>query len=155
MGIIVFSPAIGQSLFNATDVGVRKLLSFSEDGARFLFQTIQKHEITTMAPDGTVTTEFIQGDVAPAMKTVAFWILPSVIFFSALMAVAYHFGLMQRMVRAFATLMRRTMGTSGAESLSAAANIFFGQTESPLVVRPYINQMTMTIVIYFHPLINL
>jgi concentrative nucleoside transporter, CNT family len=144
MGIIVFSPAIGQSLFEATDVGVRKLLSFSEDGARFLFQTIEKHEVTTMAPDGSITTQFIIGDVAPAMKTVAFWILPSVIFFSALMAVAYHYGLMQRMVRFFATIMRRTMGTSGAESLSAAANIFFGQTESPLVVRPYINQMTMS-----------
>ena len=144
MGVIVFSPALGQSLFYATDVGVRKLLSFSEDGARFLFQTVQKHEVTTMAADGTITTEFIQGDVAPAMKTVAFWILPSVIFFSALMAVAYHYGLMQRMVRAFASLMRRTMGTSGAESLSAAANIFFGQTESPLVVRPYINQMTLS-----------
>lgn len=142
MGVIVFSPELGQGLFEATDAGVRQLLSFSEEGTRFLFQSIEAHEVTVVAMDGTLSTRIVMGDISPALKTVAFWVLPSVIFFSALMAVAYHYGIMQRLVKFFAAIMQRTMGTSGAESLSSAANIFFGQTESPLVIRPYVLKMT-------------
>ena len=72
----------------------------------------------------------------------AFKVLPTIIFFSALMGVLYHLGLVQPVVAAFAWVMRRTLGTSGAESLAAAANIFVGQTEAPLVVRPYVAAMT-------------
>lgn len=72
----------------------------------------------------------------------AFKVLPTIIFFSSLMSVLYHLGLMQRIVQAMAWVMQRTMHTSGAESLSAAANIFVGQTEAPLVVRPYVAKMT-------------
>ena len=144
MAALVFSPDIGDSLFEATDVGVKKLLSFSEEGANFLFQSVERHQVTLPGPDGTVVTKWIQGEISPALKTVAFWILTSVIFFSALMALAYHYGLMQWLVRIFATAMHKTMKTSGAESLSAAANVFFGQTEAPLVVRPYIDRMTMS-----------
>jgi nucleoside transporter len=74
----------------------------------------------------------------------AFKVLPTIIFFSSLMAVLYHFGLIQRVVRLFAVLMEFTLGTSGAETLSAAANVFVGQTEAPLVVRPYVASMTMS-----------
>lgn len=72
----------------------------------------------------------------------AIHILPTIIFFASLMSVMYHFGIIQKMVQAMAWIMARTMGTSGAESLSAAANIFVGQTEAPLVVKPYVNEMT-------------
>ena len=72
----------------------------------------------------------------------AFRVLPTIIFFSSLMAVLYHFGVMQFVVRILARILRHTLGTSGAESLSAAANIFIGQTEAPFVVRPYIPSMT-------------
>ncbi len=72
----------------------------------------------------------------------AFSVLPTIIFFSSLMSVLYYLGVMQRIVRVMAWVMRRTMHTSGAESLSAAANIFVGQTEAPLVVRPYVARMT-------------
>lgn len=72
----------------------------------------------------------------------AFRVLPTIIFFSSLMSVLYHLGVMQRIVKLMSWVMQRTMRTSGAESLSAAANIFVGQTEAPLVIRPYVARMT-------------
>ena len=75
-------------------------------------------------------------------STFAFQTLPTVIFFSALLAVLYHVGVMQRIVQGIAWIMLRTMGTSGAETLSVAGNIFVGQTESPLLIRPYVARMT-------------
>ena len=72
----------------------------------------------------------------------AFKVLPTIIFFSALMSVLYHLGIMQFIVRILGYVMQVTLGTSGAESLSASANIFVGQTEAPLVVRPYVARMT-------------
>ncbi|MDG2128695.1 MAG: nucleoside transporter C-terminal domain-containing protein [Fuerstiella sp.] len=74
----------------------------------------------------------------------AFRVLPTIIFFSSLMAVMYHLGVMQFVVRMLAKVLQRTLGTSGAESLSAAANIFVGQTEAPFVIRPYISTMTQS-----------
>ncbi len=73
---------------------------------------------------------------------IAFRVLPTIIFFSALMSVLYHLGIMQVLVTVLGRVMQLTLGTSGAESLSAAANIFVGQTEAPLVVRPYLAKMT-------------
>lgn len=72
----------------------------------------------------------------------AFRVLPTIIFFSTFMSVLYYLGVMQVVVRAMAVVMQRTLGTSGAESLSAAANIFVGQTEAPLLIKPYIDKMT-------------
>jgi CNT family concentrative nucleoside transporter len=74
----------------------------------------------------------------------AFKVLPTIIFFSAFMSIFYYFGVMQFIVGLFARLMQVTLGTSGAETLSAAANVFVGQTEAPLVIRPYIASMTMS-----------
>ncbi|MEO0988075.1 MAG: NupC/NupG family nucleoside CNT transporter [Cyanobacteria bacterium J06639_14] len=74
----------------------------------------------------------------------AFKVLPTVIFFSAFVSLLYHYNILQRVVQVVAWLMMRTMGTSGAESLSAAANIFVGQTEAPLVIKPYIGKLTMS-----------
>ena len=73
---------------------------------------------------------------------IAFRVLPTIIFFSALMAILYHLGIMQILVQFISRIMQVTLRISGAESLSAAANIFVGQTEAPLVVRPYIGKMT-------------
>lgn len=72
----------------------------------------------------------------------AFKVLPTIIFFSTFMSVLYYLGVMQWVVRIMATTMQKTLGTSGAESLSAAANIFVGQTEAPLLIKPYIQKMT-------------
>lgn len=76
------------------------------------------------------------------LTTFAFGVLPTVIFFAALMSVLYYLGVMQVLIRGMAWLMRRTLGTSGAESMAAAANVFVGHTEAPLVVKPYIAGMT-------------
>ncbi|MCA9056395.1 MAG: hypothetical protein KDA75_21350, partial [Planctomycetaceae bacterium] len=80
--------------------------------------------------------------VAPPLMNIAFWVLPTVIFFSALLSVLYHLGVMQLVVKGIAWVMVRTMGTSGAETLCVAANIFVGQTEAPLMVRPFLDRMT-------------
>ena len=72
----------------------------------------------------------------------AFKVLPTIIFFSSLMSILYYLGMIQKVVEAFAYVMQRTLGTSGSETLAAAANIFVGQTEAPLMVRPYISSMT-------------
>lgn len=72
----------------------------------------------------------------------AFKVLPVIIFFSALSSVLYHLGILQLVVRAFAWVMARTLRISGAESLSAAGNVFLGQTESPLLIKPYLSQLS-------------
>ena len=86
-------------------------------------------------------SSFVFGD-AFGEHFFAFKVLPTIIFFAALMGVLYHLGLVQYVVMAFASVMQRTLRTSGAESLAAATNIFVGQTEAPLVVRPYVASMT-------------
>lgn len=72
----------------------------------------------------------------------AFKVLPTVIFFSALMSVAYHLGVMQKIVAGMAYVMQRALNTSGAETLAAAVNVFVGQTEAPLLIKPYVPKMT-------------
>lgn len=140
-GLIVLTPALQGIFFEVVDGGVRKLLSFSEAGADFVFQTVEPHQVT-LGFDGSAGSETFIGRISPPVKTFAFWILPTIIFFSALMSVLYHIGIMQKLVVAISWVMQRTMGTSGSESLAAASNIFVGQTEAPLVIKPYIDGMT-------------
>jgi CNT family concentrative nucleoside transporter len=144
--IIVLSPGVSDFFYTVVDEGVRKLLSFSEQGATFLFGSISAHALEVGEPGdlfaGQGTRQVFIGQVSPPLKTFAFWILPSIIFFSSLMGVLYHLGVMQFVVRGLGWLMMRTMGTSGAESLSTAGNIFLGQTEAPLLVKPFIGTMT-------------
>ncbi len=138
LGILILNPALQGVFFTLTDTIVRKLLSFSEAGASFVFQSVEPHQI--LDPQGAPET-FV-GRISPPVKTFAFWILPSIVFFSSLMSILYHLRIMQRVVVLVAWVMQRTMGVSGAESLATAANIFLGQVEAPLVVRPYVEKMT-------------
>ena len=124
--LFILKTPIGQPFFSAVDRIFLKLLSFSDAGSDFLFISY-----------GT-------GVVEGPLMNFAFRILPTIIFFSSLMALLYHFGIMQRVIRWIAVTVQKTMGTSGSETLSVSANIFVGQTESPLMVRPFINQMTMS-----------
>ena len=141
--LIVLNPVIGRFFFDAVDRGVRRLLSFADEGINFLFQSIVAHQVTyTPSPGAAQVTETFVGRMSPALKSVAFSVLPTVIFFSALISVLYHLGLMQRMVHAMAWSMRRLMRTSGAETLCCAANVFVGQTEAPIMVRPFLTTMT-------------
>ena len=138
LGLMILNPTLQSVFFDLIDRGVHKLLSFAEAGASFVFQSVEPHQI--LNTQGQPVT-FV-GRISPPVKTFAFWILPTIVFFSSLMAILYHLGIMQKVVWGIAWVMQRTLGTSGAESLSAAANIFVGQTEAPLVVRPYVDGMT-------------
>ncbi len=122
--IIVLKSPPGRKLFSFMNDIIIKLLSFSDEGAKFLFGNLINNQ----------SLGFI----------FAFQVLPTIIFFSSLMSVLYYLGVMQWVVVFFAKIMARFMGTSGAESLSASANIFVGQTEAPLVVRPYVSEMTQS-----------
>ena len=101
-----------------------KVISFTDFGSDFLF------------------TSFVDGKVAAGLMNFAFRVLPTIVFFSALSSLLYYLGVLQWVVYAFAWLMKRTLKLSGAESLAAAGNIFLGQTESPLLVKPYLNNMS-------------
>jgi concentrative nucleoside transporter, CNT family len=146
IGLVVLSPTVSSFFYTVVNGGVAKLLSFSEAGARFVFGSIEAHDVVVGPPDvlagGGGEHRVVIGDVSPAVKTFAFWILPTIIFFSSLMSLLYHIGVMPAVIKAIAWVMVRTLGTSGAESLSAAGNIFVGQTEAPLLVRPFIDKMT-------------
>ncbi len=90
-------------------------------------------------------SEFLFGSLVDTSKLgfiIAFQVLPTIIYFSSLMAVLYHLKIMQKVINVLAFAMQKTMGTSGAESLSMAANIFVGQTEAPLVIKPFLKKMT-------------
>lgn len=100
-----------------------RILDFNEAGARFLFGNLL---------DASQSWGFV----------FAFKVLPTIIFFSALTSLLFYLGILQRIVFAFAWVMTRTMKLSGAESLSASANIFLGQTESPLLIKPYLASLT-------------
>jgi len=123
--IFILKTPIGSPLFGFLDKTIRKLISFSDAGSDFLFKSF--------VPDVGYHV---------AMVNFAFRALPTIIFFSSLMAVLYHFGIIQMFVKWIAKAMQKTMGTSGSETLSVSANIFVGQTEAPLIVRPFIQQMT-------------
>jgi concentrative nucleoside transporter, CNT family len=115
-------PLINQ-LFDYVARFFQAILTFSEAGARFLFGNL----ITDLPTFGYLF---------------AFQVLPTIVFFSALTAILYYFGILQKIIFGMAWVMKRTMGLSGPESLAAAANVFIGQTEAPLVVRPYLEGMT-------------
>ena len=118
LALLVLKTGPGQALFSYIGAFFTALLNYVDAGSSFVFgEAFGEHFF-------------------------AFKVLPTIIFFSALMGVLYHLGLVQYVVAAFAWVMQRTLRTSGAESLAAAANIFVGQTEAPLVVRPYVASMT-------------
>jgi CNT family concentrative nucleoside transporter len=140
-GLIVLSEPL-KELFLALNGAVDRLLSFSNAGATFAFRSIEPHFIDVPQADGTIQAVQFAGQVSPPTKNFAFWILPTIIFFSTLMGILYHIGVMERIVAVIARVMMKTMGTSGAETLSMAGNIFLGQTEAPLLVKPFLPKMT-------------
>ena len=123
--IFILKTPFGTPIFSFLDQAITKLISFSDSGANFLF------------------TSYVDGiGFHPGLINFAFKTLPTIIFFSSLVSVLYHFGVIQVIVKFIARSMQKTMGTSGSETLSVAGNIFLGQTESPLMVRPFIDRMT-------------
>jgi CNT family concentrative nucleoside transporter len=122
LAILILKGPFVSNIFDFLAKAFARVIEFAHNGALFLFG---------------------QGDTMPSMmKNFAFWILPSVIFFSALSSLLYYFGILQFVVKGMAWVMKRVLGISGAESVAAAANIFIGQTEAPLLVKPYLARMT-------------
>ncbi len=122
--LIILKTSPGKTFFQFMNDVIIKLLSFSDEGAKFLFGSLINND----------SLGFI----------FAFQVLPTIIFFSSLMSVLYYLGIIQKFMVFFAKIMAKFMGISGAESLSASANIFVGQTEAPLVIKPYVSSMTQS-----------
>ena len=129
-GLIIGKVQIAQTAFVYVSEKFVTFLSFAARGAEFLYGDLAKN--SSGNPEVKHSLGFL----------FAFQALPTVIFFSAVTAGLYYLGVLQKIVFGFAWIMARTMRLSGAESLSAAANIFMGQTEAPLLVRPFIPRMT-------------
>ncbi len=112
-----------QGIFEIVGKMFVKILSFTEAGTEFLFKSM------------------VSGEIEPSLLTFAITILPTIIFFSALTSVLFYFGIIQKVVYILALGMTKLLRLSGAESLSVAGNIFLGQTESPLMIKPYLEKM--------------
>ena len=123
--IFVLRVPVGQTIFRWLGATVTKILGFSYAGSEFVFGEIGKQHSSL----GVVF---------------AFQIMPAIIFVSALFAIMYYLGIMQVVVKAFAIVMNKILGASGAESLNVAASIFMGQTEAPLTIRPFLPRMTQS-----------
>ena len=122
LALLILKVPLVSGIFDFLAKAFARVIEFAHNGAMFLFG---------------------QGDsMPPMMQNFAFWILPSVVFFSALSSLLYYFGVLQFVVKGMAWVMKRVLGISGAESVAAAANIFIGQTEAPLLVKPYLSRMT-------------
>ncbi|MEB3886934.1 NupC/NupG family nucleoside CNT transporter [Lyngbya sp. CCY1209] len=118
LAIFILKIPLGLAIFKALGDMVTQFLNFSDAGAQFLFgEGFEEHFI-------------------------AFKVLPTIIFFSSFITILYHYGILQKVVEWVAVVMVRTMKTSGSETLSCSANIFVGQTEAPLLIKPYISTMT-------------
>lgn len=129
-GLIIGKIEMAQKAFSFISEKFVVFLSFAAKGAEFLYGDLSKNSAGN--PEVKHSLGFL----------FAFQALPTVIFFSAVTAGLYYLGVLQKIVFGFAWVMARTMRLSGSESLSAAANIFMGQTEAPLLVRPFIRGMT-------------
>jgi len=121
-GLLILKTTAGQAVFEGARNFFTAILGYTNEGSAFIF--------------GGLTDPAKFGFLFFTM------VLPTIIFMSSLMSVLYHIGIMQIVIKFTAKIMVRVMGTSGAESLAAAANIFAGQTEAPLVIKPYIEKMT-------------
>lgn len=120
--LLVLKSPVGEPFFKVLDGAFLALLDYANEGAKFVFKDL--------------------ADSKREPVILAFSVLTSIIFFASLMAILYHLRIMQAVVKASAWIMARTMGTSGAESLSSAANVFVGMTEAPLMIRPFVPALT-------------
>jgi CNT family concentrative nucleoside transporter len=143
--LFILRTGAGRWIFSELNDVVTALIGYTVAGATFIFGNLVYNNV----PVGPGGTGFPPMDpVGPTTGWAAtgaffaFQVLPTIIFFSSLMTLLYHLGVMQLVVRAFAWVMVRTMDTSGSETLSTAGNIFVGQTEAPLLVKPFVRTMT-------------
>lgn len=139
LAILMLNVPFVRSFFGLIADSFVKLLSFTDEGARFVFGDwaddvwLNKTDFSASPPK----------QVAYKMGFMfAFKVLPTVVFFSAFSAILYYLGILQKIIYVFAWVMSKLMHLSGAESIAAAANVFIGQTEAPLVIKPYLEKMS-------------
>jgi CNT family concentrative nucleoside transporter len=156
MKLEVFDRRPGYAFFEAVGDVAKKFLEFTDAGSRFVFGKLA--DPRAAAPPTFTNPELVGHAVGPAYVVAAqqdqavvrvgfvfaFRALPTIVFVSAFFSVLYHFGVLQWVVRLFARIMSYLMRTSGAETLSVTANVFMGQTEAPLIVKPYVPRMTQS-----------
>lgn len=147
LAVILLRTPWGGAVFGAARNIVTRVLAFTDAGASFMWGNLYRtsEDLVAFIDPGQgyiQVTNSLTGQLMPMGTIFVIHILPTIIFFSSLMALLYHLGVMQRVIQGIAWVMRKTMGTSGSETLSCAANIFVGQTEAPFVVRPYLATMT-------------
>src|SRR5213078_2531836 len=130
LALLVLKVPLVKDSFDTAKFVVVKFIEFSDKGAEFVFGNLARPGDIALNPG----KEF--------MFMFAFKALPPILFVSAFFTVLYHYGVLQRIVRVMARVMVHLMGTSGAETLSVSANVFMGQTEAPLIVKPYVPRMT-------------
>lgn len=126
--LLILKTGPGQAFFDLMNTGIIKLMECQTEGAEFVFSKL------ALPPDREGSMGFF----------FAFQVLTTIIFFSSLMSILYYLGVMQFIVLLLSKAMYKILGTSGAETLAATANIFIGQTEAPLLVRPYVKDMTQS-----------
>lgn len=120
---ILYVPFV-QDFFEFIGKGFVKILAFTNEGVTYLLKS------------------HVTGELSPGLQNFAFSILPTIIFFSALSSLLFYLGVIQIFVKGFGYVLSRALGLSGPESLSVAGNIFLGQTESPLLIKPYLEKMS-------------
>ena len=127
--VLILKTKVGHEVFDFTGRGIQKLIQFSNEGCQFVF--------------GPLAMDSMMSQAFPGRPLVfGILVMGTVIIVSALSSLFYHWGILQKVVHAVAWVMRKAMRTSGSETLAAAANIFMGQTEAPLVIKPYVLRMT-------------
>ena len=131
-GVLILKTAPGAAVFDFFQRGVSKLIGFADEGSKMVFGPL--------ANIGLLSEKLGQGNGFIFVITVT----ATIILVAALSSLLYHYGILQLVVRGTAWVMQRLMRTSGSESLAAAANIFMGQTEAPLVIKPYLARMTQS-----------
>jgi CNT family concentrative nucleoside transporter len=130
LALLILKTPWGGLLFDFAGKIVQKLIQFSNEGCKFVFGPLADENLLSekFGPDNSVIFAIL--------------VVGTIIIVASLSSLLYHWGILQKVVHAFAWVMRKIMRTSGSETLSAAANIFMGQTEAPLMIRPYIPRLT-------------
>ena len=132
LAVFILKTTVGQRLFAWLGAGITKILDFSKEGAAFVFGPLVNNDVMAKAFGANNTFVFF------------FNIIPTIIFVAVLVSMAYHLGIMQRVVAVVARVVHRLMGVSGAEALSNVASTFVGQVEAQIMIKPYLPGMTMS-----------
>ena len=130
LALLILKMPWGGALFEFAGKVIQKLILFSNEGCKFVFGPL--------ADESLLTDKFGPGNAV----IFAILVMGTIIIVACISSLLYHWGILQRVVRAIAWVMRKIMRTSGSETLSACANIFMGQTEAPLMIRPYVPRLT-------------